>query len=307
MLPTQKGSIRLFRLRGIEVHLHWSWFLLAFYSISRRIPFYHSPVWGALEYLALFVIVLMHEFGHALACRQVGGAASEIVLWPFGGVAYVAPPARPGATLWSIAAGPLVNVALLPVTFGLVYLDHRLGWMARSPDLHVFLQMVKLINAGLLIFNLLPVYPLDGGQILRALLWYPLGKARSLMVATVVGFIGGAGLVALAVHDESLWIGFIALFLLSYCWRSFQQAQALLKIARLPRRPEFACPVCHASPPIGNYWRCQQCGQAFDMFADGAVCPHCSTGYATTVCPDCGSARPLRSWDKTIRDAQVRG
>ena len=68
-----------------------------------------------LEYLALFVIVLLHEFGHALACRQVGGQADQIVLWPLGGVAYVAPPPRPGATLWSIAAGPLVNVVLVPV------------------------------------------------------------------------------------------------------------------------------------------------------------------------------------------------
>ena len=72
-------------------------------------------VWPVLEYLALFVIVLVHEFGHALACRQVGGQANQIVLWPLGGVAYVAPPPRPGATLWSIAAGPLVNVVLAPV------------------------------------------------------------------------------------------------------------------------------------------------------------------------------------------------
>ena len=57
----------------------------------------------------------MHEFGHALACRQVGGKANQIMLWPLGGVAYVSPPQRPGAMLWSIAAGPLVNVVLVPV------------------------------------------------------------------------------------------------------------------------------------------------------------------------------------------------
>src|SRR5438477_7968109 len=73
------------------------------------------PVWGVLEYLSLFVIVLIHEFGHALACRQVGGVANRIVLWPLGGVAFVNPPRRPGAYLWSIAAGPLVNVALIPI------------------------------------------------------------------------------------------------------------------------------------------------------------------------------------------------
>ena len=303
MTPVKQGSIRLFRLWGIEVFLHWSWFLVAVYSISTRVGKYQSPLWGALEYVTLFGIVLMHEFGHVTACRRVGGRADEIVLWPLGGVAYVAPPARPGATLWSIAAGPLVNVALIPVLIGLGYLDRAGEWRTQWPDLHAYFRAVAFMNFGLLIFNLLPVYPLDGGQILRALLWYPFGKARSLMIATVAGFLGGAGLVGLAVWDESLWIGIMAFFLLSYCWRSFQQARALLKVERLPRRPEFACPDCHSSPPQGNYWRCRQCGQGFDPFATGAACPHCGTAHEVTFCPDCGGARALRAWDRSIVDA----
>ena len=58
---------------------------------------------------------MMHEFGHALACRQVGGQANRIVLWPLGGIAFVSPPPRAGAMLWSIAAGPLVNLLLAPI------------------------------------------------------------------------------------------------------------------------------------------------------------------------------------------------
>src|ERR1019366_5862534 len=100
MTPTRQGSFRLFRFAEIDVYLHWSWFLIAAYGISLRAGRYSSMVWPALEYLTLFVIVLVHEFGHALACRQVGGQANQIVLWPLGGVAYVAPPPRPGATLW---------------------------------------------------------------------------------------------------------------------------------------------------------------------------------------------------------------
>ena len=215
MTPTRQGSFHLFRLLGIAVHLHWSWFFVAFYSISTRIHNYTSPIWGAVEYLALFLIVLLHEFGHALACRQVGGTSDQIVLWPLGGVAYVAPPQRPGATLWSIAAGPLVNVVLLPVLYGLFLLDSRMGGRQAHPDLHNFLRTLLLMNSYLLFFNLLPVYPLDGGQILRSLLWYPLGKARSLMAATVIGFIGGAALIGLAVWWQSLWIGIMAAFLLS--------------------------------------------------------------------------------------------
>src|ERR1051325_1746938 len=114
------GAMRLFQLGGITVYLHWSWLLVASYEIFYAIDRYDSRLWNAAEYLTLFVIVLMHEFGHAFACRSVGGTADRIMLWPLGGVAYVQPPARPGALLWSIAAGPLVNVALVPLTVALL-------------------------------------------------------------------------------------------------------------------------------------------------------------------------------------------
>src|ERR1019366_883807 len=77
MTPTRQGSFRLFHFAGIDVYLHWSWFLIAVYGISLRVGRYSSMVWPVLEYLALFLIVLVHEFGHALACRQVGGQANQ--------------------------------------------------------------------------------------------------------------------------------------------------------------------------------------------------------------------------------------
>ena len=115
---TGSGSFRLFRIAGIEVFLHWSWFIVAVFDINNRRDSYSSLAWNAAEYVALFVIVLLHEFGHALACRQVGGQANRIILWPLGGVAFVAPPPRPGATLWAIAAGPLVNLVLTAGSLG---------------------------------------------------------------------------------------------------------------------------------------------------------------------------------------------
>src|SRR5215471_14836789 len=136
MLPTRQGSIRLFRFAGIDLYLHWSWFLVAFYGISTRAQSYSSYVWPVLDYLTLFLIVLIHEFGHALACRQVGGKADQIVLWPLGGVAYVAPPQRPGATLWSIAAGPLVNAVLAPVLIGLFFIVRQSGMIDSHPDVY---------------------------------------------------------------------------------------------------------------------------------------------------------------------------
>src|SRR5271165_649278 len=171
----RQGSIRLFRFSGIDVFLHWSWFLVAAYEIQDRKGSYSSVTWNVVEYLALFLIVMLHEFGHALACRQVGGRADRIVLWPLGGVAYVDPPPRPGATLWSIAAGPLVNVALIPIIMGVGRMSLLLGWYAAVPDFRTLIHAVFYMNLGLLVFNILPIYPLDGGQILRALLWFVMG------------------------------------------------------------------------------------------------------------------------------------
>jgi Zn-dependent protease len=296
MPSVRQGSIHLFRLAGIDLFLHWSWFLVAAYEIQSRQGRYTSVVWNVLEYLALFLIVLMHEFGHALACRQTGGTANQIVLWPLGGVAYVNPPQRPGATLWSIAAGPLVNVALLPILIAVVVMSRSLGWAQAMPNVYQLLRAVLWIDASLLVFNMLPIYPLDGGQILRSLLWFVLGRARSLMVATVLGFVGVVGFFVLALWVRSIWFGAISVFMLMNCWGGLRHAQGLLRFARLPRRDGFACPSCRTAPPIGAYWKCGQCGQPFDTFQSRAVCPHCAAQFVTTVCLDCGEQRPFQDW-----------
>src|SRR6185436_1923400 len=133
--------------------------LVAVYEIQWRTSGYSSMGWNIAEYLSLFVIVLMHEFGHALACRSVGGEANRIVLWPLGGVAYVRPPQRPGAVLWSIAAGPLVNVMLVPVTLALLIAFPSLPADEPASDFQRYLLTVKYINFALLFFNILPIYP----------------------------------------------------------------------------------------------------------------------------------------------------
>jgi Zn-dependent protease len=296
MPSVRQGSIHLFRLAGVDLFLHWSWFVVAVFEIQSRKGRYTSLTWNVLEYLALFLIVLMHEFGHALACRQTGGTANQIVLWPLGGVAYVNPPQRPGATLWSIAAGPLVNVALLPILMAAVLMSRSLGWAQAMPDAYQLLRTVMWIDVSLLVFNMLPIYPLDGGQILRSLLWFVLGRARSLMVATSLGFVGVVGFFVLAMWMRSFWLGAIAIFMLLNCWGGLKHAQTLLRLARLPRRKEFACPSCRTAPPIGAYWKCGQCGQPFDTFQTGGVCPHCAAQFATTVCLDCGEQHPINDW-----------
>lgn len=292
----RQGSIHLFRFAGIDLFLHWSWFLVAAFEIESRTRSYSSLSWNVAEYLALFLIVMLHEYGHALACRSVGGQANRIVLWPLGGVAYVNPPQRPGATLWSIAAGPLVNVALVVILAVPVILTRATGWAATMPNARALLWAIFWINAALLIFNLLPIYPLDGGQILRALLWFVLGRARSLWAATIVGFIGVAGLILFAAYMRSTWYVILAGFILLNCWGGLRQAQALSRLAKLPRHEGFACPSCKTAPPVGKFWKCSRCGQPFDTFQTRALCPNCAAQFTSTMCLDCRAQNPMSAW-----------
>lgn len=226
------GAIRLFRFSGITVYLHFTWFLIAAYQVQARLGLYTRPVFALFEYVGLFAMVLMHEFGHALACRSTGGIANRIVLWPLGGVAFVQPPRRPGAILWSLAAGPLVNVALVPVYAIIVALARSVHLYEANPDAYQLIRTLALVNVILLVFNMLPVYPLDGGQILRALLWFPFGEIRSLQVASVIGLIGGAALATLALLLQSIWTGVMAFFLLSRAIAGWQEAKLLVRLER---------------------------------------------------------------------------
>ncbi len=296
MQSVRQGSLQLGRVAGIDLYLHWSWFLMVAFEIGFRKGSYSSAAWNVLEYLSLFMIVLLHEFGHALACRQTGGTANRIVLWPLGGMAYVNPPKRPGATLWSTAAGPLVNVALLPILIAAAALSGSLGWAVAFPDAYHFLKAILLIDVSLLAFNLLPIYPLDGGQILQSLLWFVLGRGRSLMATAILGLAGALGFICLALISKSMFLGAVSAFMLLNCYSGMRQARDLLRIAKAPRREGFACPSCRTAPPPGRYWKCRRCGLQFDTFQTRAVCPKCAAQFATTRCMDCGGNHPIREW-----------
>jgi len=287
-------NLHLAKIGGIDLYLHWSWFLVALIEIQARSGAYTSVVWNVAEYLALFAIVTVHEFGHAFACRSVGGRADRIMLWPLGGIAFVDPPPRPGPVLWSIAAGPLVNVVLLWPLFQLS------AWVAALPGVDINLALlahsVAWINLALLVFNVIPVYPLDGGQILQSLLWFLIGRARSLMAAAAIGIVG-AGAFALYAFSVGNWLLVaIAAFVLMECWNGWQRARGLWKLAKLPQRTGFACPDCRATPPAGELWNCRQCGQPCDVFATTGACPHCGAPLGRVVCPACGHAHPLGHW-----------
>jgi Zn-dependent protease len=297
MLPTENGAVRIFRFLGIDVFLHWSWFVIALlrYQMLAAGGGYDSNIFYLFEVLGLFGIVLVHEYGHSLACRQVGGIANRIVLWPLGGVAYVQPPERPGAQLWSIAAGPLVNVALVPILL-VVYFTFRDALV--PPDVVRFIATMGWINFGLLLFNVLPIYPLDGGQILRSILWFFTGRARSLQIAAGIGIVAAIVLFLVMVNlfGFDLWLAVMAFFIVSQAARGWKIAQAMRALEQTPRREEYECPFCHVSPPAGALWVCQRCGNHFDTFADGGRCQHCQAHYADTQCANCGQWSAVESW-----------
>jgi hypothetical protein len=116
------------------------------------------------------------------------------------------------------------------------------------------------------------------------------------MVATIIGFVGAAELIIVALWIQSVWFGVLSFFMLTNCWKGLSQAQALSRLAKLPRHEEFACPCCKTAPPIGKCWRCGQCGDPFDAFQAHAVCPHCATHFAATMCMDCRRRHPMNQW-----------
>lgn len=313
-MPFQSGSLRLFRLLGVTVYVHWSWALFAIFEIWRRsqpeepggVPEFPLYFHVAL-YLSLFGIVLLHEYGHALACKSVGGKAERIVLWPLGGLAFVQPPPRPGAVLWAIAAGPLVNVVLLPLTILPVVLlgIWPLQWGAGGLGSQ-FLLLLALMNLVILAFNMLPFYPLDGGQILRSLLWFVCGPGLSLVIAASIG-IAGAGLLALvALFMGAPFMALVVAFMGFQCLAAVRGGWAMMQLEKSPRRTEVRCPACGAHPPIGAFWNCP-CGNRLDTFETGGRCPKCNRSFDGTACGACGQVHPLAHWYPVGEPVEVVG
>ena len=112
----------------------------------------------------------------------------------------------------------------------------------------------------------------------------------------MIGFIGVAGLIAVAFWWQSVWFGILAAFILMNCWSGLKQARVLLRLGKLPRREGFACPSCKTAPLIGAFWKCSKCEQPFDTFQTRAVCPNCATRFPTTRCMDCGALNPMDRW-----------
>ncbi len=194
---------------GIPTRVHWSFWLLVLWFAGRELmgpdPSAHAAAWSALFILSLFACVGLHEFGHALAARAFGIHTRSITLLPFGGVALLeGTPWRPSQELVVALAGPAVNLALAPPLIGLaMVMGLSLGESGLSAgSLGEFLALLAIANIILLVFNLLPAFPLDGGRALRAVLcmFLPRGRASRIAAALGQGF-------AVVFAGVGLWMG----------------------------------------------------------------------------------------------------
>jgi Zn-dependent protease/CBS domain-containing protein len=233
--------IPVFRLAGIRVTLDPSWFLifllvawsLATGYLPEQLPGAAAPVrWllgGGLA-LALFGSVLAHEFSHSLVARSRGVDVDEITLFIFGGAAKLRDEPRDAASEFLIAAaGPALSVAL---GAGILVLGAALESAIPAP-LHAGLWWLGMINLALAVFNLIPGVPLDGGRILRAILWWrtgdveraTVGAARTGQVIAALLMTGGGFLVLTTGNWSWLWEVLIGWFLWSAAAQSVRVAR----------------------------------------------------------------------------------
>jgi len=215
-----KGAWQIGRVAGIVVQVHWTFLLLVGWVVLVHTRDGGGPadaLRGVVLTLAVFLCVVLHEFGHALTARRFGIGTRDITLLPIGGVArLVRMPDDPRQELLVAGAGPAVNVAIAVLLLGILLLTGRYVPMTQAARVGAhFLDQLLLINIVLVVFNLLPAFPMDGGRVLRALLalrWPYVQATRWAATAgqTVAVALGFAG-VALA----SPFLVLIALFVFS--------------------------------------------------------------------------------------------
>lgn len=226
-----EGSVRVLRIRNIDIGFHYSWLLIfglvAFSLATGRLPAQY-PGWGSATYwltgtaasLLLFASVVGHELAHSLVAISRGLPVRSITLFLFGGVSNLgAEPGHPGDELVIAIVGPLASFALAATAFFGLLVANMLG-RAAEPVLAT-LSYLAIVNLWLGLFNLIPGFPLDGGRVFRAVLWWGTNSiCRATRIAALVGraigfiFIaGGAWLLFGGNLFSGLWLILIGWFL----------------------------------------------------------------------------------------------
>lgn len=231
-----RGVIRLGRILGIPIGVNYTWFIALMvitwsmaraYYPTRFSGFPDSTYWtmGLISALLLFASVVLHELGHAVAARRYGIRTRSITLFLFGGVAQIAKdPPTPAAELAVAVAGPLTSLAL----GGVCAVVQPLA-AGRAPG--AIIAYLAWVNTGLAGFNLIPGFPLDGGRMLRALVWRVTGSLeRATLIASRAGQLVAIVLIAAGVLGAfagsvtlGLWLILLGWFMDTGAQASYQQ------------------------------------------------------------------------------------
>lgn len=234
--------------------LYWSFGLGSWFGVRLRVSWlmpllllwllfeFKLPM-GAVIFVGLFVSVLLHEIGHILAARAMDGSGDEILIWPLGGMAFVNPTSSPLTQFVTAIGGPLVNLLLcglfLPAVFAFDHMAQAFNPLMLPVSGESFghsskdgqstmlldLQVVMFsLNWMMLLVNLLPVFPLDGGQALRSWLTSRLGATLATEVAIRCAYVAGGvlAIVAMLVFKHVILLGIAFLILLLALQESFQ-------------------------------------------------------------------------------------
>jgi stage IV sporulation protein FB len=208
-------SISLGRIAGTEVRIHLTFFLLlAWFGIVAGARGGQAAAIASVAFiLSVFACVLAHEYGHVFMARYFGIGTRDITLLPIGGVASIERmPEKPGQELLIALAGPAVNVLIAFVLFVFFGASIDAERMSSIEDYKIdFVTRLALVNVMLVVFNLLPAFPMDGGRVLRALLSFRLDRARATRVSAGIGQAVAFALGFLGLFGNPLLI-FIALF-----------------------------------------------------------------------------------------------
>jgi Zn-dependent protease len=237
-----KAQIKLGRIFGVAIGLHYSWFLIALLITFSLAEHFHAnnPTWSAnlrwgisiLTAVLFFVSIVVHELSHAVVAKFRGLPVASITLFALGGVAQIEKEAADAKTeFWMGIIGPItsfvIGVVCLAITIGV-------GWTPPNfpqQPLPAMLMWLGYINIALAIFNMIPGFPLDGGRVLRGLIWWITGNAkRATTIAARVGqviafmmIIYGVIQFFAGVGFSGLWLTFIGWFLLSASRESYAQ------------------------------------------------------------------------------------
>ena len=219
------GSVNLGRYNGLPIRLHISYLLVGVFVFFFRIQAGGDPLGNTGFILLIWLAcVLVHEMGHCLTVKQIGGTNEMLVLTPFGGLSFQSFPQQAGKDLWVALSGPLLSFLGFAVAAGGLYIlddDPMAGPLSvdksffSASALVVGLRLAVWINLGLTVFNLLPTIPFDGGWILHALIWPSMGDQRAWHIVRKASLATAVGILFLAITMEAngLSIGNVPLWL----------------------------------------------------------------------------------------------